>query len=42
VCWAVDKKIEPRINVTEMRMLRWMSEVIRKDRIRYEYVKGSI
>jgi len=26
----------------EVRMLRWMNEVTREDRIRNEYVKGSI
>jgi hypothetical protein len=30
------------MNVAEMRMLRWMSEVTRDYRIRDEYVRGSI
>jgi len=41
-CWAVDKKIEQRMGLVEMRMLRWMSRVTRKDRIKNEYVRGSI
>jgi hypothetical protein len=31
-----------RVSVVKMRMLRWMSEVIREDRIRNEYLRGII
>jgi len=30
------------MSVTNMRMLGWMSWIIREDRIRNEYVSGSI
>ena len=32
--WATTKKQENRIEVTEMRMLRWMCGITRKDKIR--------
>jgi len=41
-CWVVDEKIKPNMRVAEMRMLRWMSRVKGEDRIRNEYVSGSI
>ena len=37
----VKKANETRMNVTEMRMLRWMCGVTKKDRIMNEYVRGS-
>lgn len=30
-CWAVDKKIEQRTSVAELRILRWMSGVTIED-----------
>jgi len=42
-CWAVnEKKIEQRMGVTEMRMLRWTGGMTREDRIGNEYVRESV
>ena len=39
--WATTKRQEKRIEVTEMRMLRWMCGVTRKDNIRNEHIRGT-
>ena len=37
--WAVKKAQEKKLDVAEMRMLRWMSGVTKMDRIRNERIK---
>ena len=39
--WAVKKAQEKKLEVAEMRMLRWMSGVTKLDRIRYERIRGT-
>ena len=39
--WAVKKTQEKKLDVAEMRMLRWMSGVTNLDRIRNERIRGS-
>ena len=39
--WATTKRQEKRIEGTEMRMLRWMCGVTRKDKIRNEHIRGT-
>lgn len=31
--WAVDRKMEESMNVVEIRILRWMNEVSKNDKI---------
>ena len=39
--WATTKTQEKWIDVTEMRMLRWMCGVTGKDKIRNEHIRGT-
>ena len=39
--WATTKRQESRIEVNEMRMLRWMCGVTRKYKIRNEHIRGT-
>ena len=39
--WAVKKAKEKKLDVAEMRMLRWMSGVTKLDRIRNERIRGT-
>ncbi|KAI5728881.1 hypothetical protein M8J77_001642 [Diaphorina citri] len=40
--WPIKKRQEDRMNVAEMRMLRWMCGVTRMDRIRNTRIRGSV
>ena len=39
--WAVKRTHERKLDVAEMRMLRWMCGVTRRDRIRNEVIRGT-
>ncbi len=39
--WAVKTAQEKKLDVAEMRMLRWMSGVTKLDRIRNERIRGT-
>ena len=39
--WAVKKRQEKKLDVAEMRMLRWMSGVTKMARIRNERIRGK-
>lgn len=40
-CWMVGKKIV-EMSVAEMKMPEWINGVMREDRIKHEYIRGSI
>ena len=40
--WLVKRAQERKLEVAEMRMLRWMCGATRRDRIRNEYIKGTV
>ena len=39
--WAVKKTQEKKLDVAEMRMLKWMSRVTKLDIIRNEIIRGT-
>ena len=39
--WATTRGQEARLEVNEMRMLRWMCGVTRRDKIRNEHIRGT-
>ena len=39
--WATTRGQEARLEVNEMRMLRWMCRVTRRDKIRNEHIRGT-
>ena len=39
--WATTRGQEARLEVNEMRMLRWMCGVTRRDKIRNENIRGT-
>lgn len=41
-CWEANKQHVQKMSVVEMRMLRWMSGMVRNDRIRNEFICGSL
>ena len=40
--WATSRRDEHKLDTNEMGMLRWMCGVTRKDKIRNQYIKGSV
>ena len=41
-CWAVKKQYVSKMNIAEMRMLRWMCDKTRRDEIRNEQIRNMI
>ncbi len=42
ICRASKKAQEDKLDVTEMKMLRWLCGVTRMDRIRNERIRGTV
>ena len=40
--WAATESQESRLEVNDMRILRWMCGVRKRDKIRNEHVRGSV
>ena len=40
--WATKETEEKRLEVQEMRMLRWMNKITRRDKVENRYVRGSM
>lgn len=41
-CWAIKKEYENKLNAIKMRMLRYVSDKTRKDKIRNKYIKEDV
>ena len=41
-CWAIKQSHEQKLHVAEMKMLRMMCGVTRRDRLKNEYVRASV
>lgn len=40
--WSIKKAQERKLEVADMRIMRWMCGVTRKDRIRNDYIRGAV
>ena len=40
--WPITKAQERKLEVAEMKMLRWMCGITRRDRVRNDYTRGSL
>ncbi|XP_023222930.1 uncharacterized protein LOC111624339 [Centruroides sculpturatus] len=40
--WAIKRDQEKKMERVEMKMLRWICDVMKKDRIRNDYLRGTI
>lgn len=41
-CWVVGRKVEQRMSIIKMKILRWMNGVTRENKLRNEYIRGNI